>query len=109
VHIRVLNAHIGKIAIVCVDCECNCSSQYFDKLFLFCVPDLDFVVNRGESFRESLEHSMNPELQKVIVLYCRCRHVFSALTLLVGQQEGHPTCKKLSGGVLAWLSVWSEV
>jgi len=34
---------------------------------------------------------------------------FSALTLLVGQQEGHPSCKKQSGGVLAWLSVWSEV
>jgi len=34
---------------------------------------------------------------------------FSALTLLVGQQEGHPACKKMSGGVLAWLSVWSEV
>ena len=29
----------------------------------------------------------------------------SALTLLVGRQEGHPACKKLSGGVLAWLSV----
>ena len=28
---------------------------------------------------------------------------------MVGQQEGHPACKKLSGGVLAWLSVWSEV
>jgi len=27
---------------------------------------------------------------------------FRALTLLVGQQEGHPACKKLSGGVLAW-------
>jgi len=26
---------------------------------------------------------------------------FSALTLLVGRQEGHPACKKLSGGVLA--------
>ena len=34
---------------------------------------------------------------------------FSALTLLVGQQEGHPACKNLSGGVLARLSVWSEV
>jgi len=34
---------------------------------------------------------------------------FSALTLLVGRQEGHPACRKLSGGVLAWLSVWSEV
>ena len=29
--------------------------------------------------------------------------------LLVGRQEGHPACKKLSGGVLVWLSVWSEV
>ena len=34
---------------------------------------------------------------------------FSALMLLVGRQEGHPACKKLSGEVLAWLSVWSEV
>ena len=34
---------------------------------------------------------------------------FSALTLLVGRQEGHPACKKQSGGVLAWFSVWSEV
>jgi len=34
---------------------------------------------------------------------------FSALTLLVGRQEGHPACKKLSGGVLAWLFVWSKV
>jgi len=25
------------------------------------------------------------------------------LTLLVGRQEGHPACQKLSGGVLAWL------
>jgi len=32
-------------------------------------------------------------------------HAFSALTLLVGRQEGHPACKKLSGGVLALLSV----
>ena len=34
---------------------------------------------------------------------------FSALTLLVGRQEEHPACKKLSVGVLAWLSVWSEL
>ena len=35
------------------------------------------------------------------------KYAFSALTLLVGRQEGHPACKKLSGG--CWLSVWSEV
>ena len=39
----------------------------------------------------------------------RTYSAFSALTLLVGRQEGHPACKKQSGGVLAWLSVWSEV
>ena len=40
----------------------------------------------------------------------RCGNVaFSALTLLVGRQEGHPACKEQSGGVLVWLSVWSEV
>jgi len=33
---------------------------------------------------------------------------FSALTLLVGQQEGHLACKKLGGGVLTWLSVWRK-
>ena len=36
-------------------------------------------------------------------------HPFSALTLLVGRQEDHPAWKKLSGGLLAWLSVWSKV
>jgi len=34
---------------------------------------------------------------------------FSALTLLVGRKEGYPACKKQSGWVLAWLSVWSKV
>jgi len=36
-------------------------------------------------------------------------HAFSALMLLVGRQEGHSACKKLSGGALVWLSVWSEM
>jgi len=31
------------------------------------------------------------------------------LTLLLGRQEGHPACKKLSGGVLAWLSICLEL
>jgi len=44
-------------------------------------------------------------LCKLIYNFC----AFSALTLLVGWQEGHLACKKLSGRVLAWLSVWSEV
>ena len=44
-----------------------------------------------------------------IIVYLKYDYVaFSALTLLVGRQEGHPACEKLSGGVLAWLSAWSE-
>jgi len=31
------------------------------------------------------------------------------MSMCVWQQEAHPACKKLSSGVLAWLSVWSEV
>jgi len=31
------------------------------------------------------------------------------LTLLVRRQEGNPACKKLSGLLLAWLSIWREV
>jgi len=42
--------------------------------------------------------------------YCfNAEIAFSSLTLLVGWQEGHLACKKLNDGVLAWLSVWSEV
>jgi len=52
------------------------------------------------------------------LLLCRSHYIseslltliaFSALTLLVWRQEGHPACKKWSGGVLAWLSVWNDV
>ena len=45
----------------------------------------------------------------VLAQFCGPHIAFSALTLLVGRQEGHPACKKLSGGVLAWLSVWCKV
>jgi len=47
--------------------------------------------------------------KKPSVLMPSVLNAFSALTLLAGRQEGHPACRKLSGGVLAWLSVWSEV
>jgi len=49
----------------------------------------------------------------LFVIYVRTskpiKFAFSALTLLVGRQEGHPACKKLSGELMAWLSLWSEV
>ena len=53
---------------------------------------------------------LQQQLTSIISIFLACYHVaFSALTLLVWRQEGHPACKNLSGGVLAWLSVWSEV
>jgi len=48
-------------------------------------------------------------ISDILLVKCQFQISFSALMLLVGRQEGHQACKKLSGGVLAWLSVWSEV
>jgi len=50
-----------------------------------------------------------PPTKPFIFYFLLVTDAFSALTLLVGRQEGHPACKKLSGGMLAWLSVWNEV
>ena len=59
---------------------------------------------------DSLQQIYKDEhLRVAFVLRAWQAYAFSALTLLVGQQEGHPACKKLSSGVLVWLSVWSEV
>ena len=38
----------------------------------------------------------------------QCLQCFDAVGL-VRRQEGNPVCKKLSSGLLAWLSVWCEV
>jgi len=38
-----------------------------------------------------------------------CWVAFSVLALLVGRQEEHLACKKLSDEMLAWLRVWSEM
>ena len=52
-----------------------------------------------------------PNIKIFFTISCWAFSAFacSALTLLVGRQEEHPDCKKLSGGVLAWLSVCREV
>ena len=53
---------------------------------------------------------INPSYISFLFLVWFHRHfTFSALMLLVGWQEGRPACKKLSGAVMAWLSVWSKV
>jgi len=47
-------------------------------------------------------------LHIIYISLCAEEVPFSALTLLVGRQEGHPACKKLSGGMLVWLCIWSQ-
>jgi len=42
---------------------------------------------------------MTVQVVDIIVSTSAC--AVSALSLLVGRQEGHPACKKLSGAVLA--------
>ena len=39
-----------------------------------------------------------------LFIYLLKHYIFSALTLLVGRQEGHPACKNW-----AWLSVWCRL
>jgi len=52
----------------------------------------------------------NPESHKTVAVVVFFHYfAFSALMLLVGRQEGHVAFKKLSGGVLVWLSVWGKV
>ena len=48
-------------------------------------------------------------LISALCIFFACLYYVIPLMLLVGRHEGHLACKKLSGGVLAWLSVWSEV
>ena len=70
-----------------------------------------------KTFAMAIRHNKRPTRTELEWVFCRWIYfnlcsktiAFSALTLLVGRQDGHPACKKLSGGVQAWLSVWSEV
>jgi len=55
--------------------------------------------------KKAKEYAPNTIENYLVLYYC----AFSALTLLVGWQERHLACKKLSGGMLAWLCVWVKV
>jgi len=61
-----------------------------------------------EVLRCQANKSLLGQLEKITIFHF-LGGAYSALTLLVGRQEGHPACKKQTGGVLALLSVWSEV
>jgi len=79
-------------------------------------------VSRGhstEQFLQTLFHKVDT-LPGSVSTHLRCGGIinayfianvvaFSVMTLLVERQEGHPACKKLSDGMLAWLCVWVKV
>ena len=74
------------------------------------VPSTD--ADKSSSHEQNYEPSSMLSYQKVLFkIWCLngMSFPFSALTMLVGWQEGHPACKKLSSGVLVWLSVSCEV
>ena len=74
----------------------------------FFFENLHFTTNGSTSSTET----RNTVVQYININSFSCRIsvvAFSALQLFVGRQEGHPACKKLRGGVLAWSSVRSEV
>jgi len=67
------------------------------------------TANQHVYLSASIPESRCANFTKFLMHYFVWPNAFSALKLLVGWQEGHPACKKLSGGVLARLFVWSDV
>jgi len=87
--------------------------------FYFVVVIVVVAVARRSSmecikFSSGIMHTLHswwnwPYLYFLHFCKCYCLQCFESLTPLVGQQEGHPACKKLSGGMLVWLCVWVMV
>jgi len=61
--------------------------------------------NDQSTINPSIAPSLSLQQQQQQALFQRISTIYKsavgALTLLVGRQEGHPACKKLSGGVPA--------
>ena len=76
------------------DAHVDAKSKDNQNCFVLCCVQMWTVLNASGNSRNQLSVMLSS---------------VSALTLLVGRQEGHSACKKLSGGLLVWLSVWSEV
>ena len=92
---------------------CFCCVR-FSFFHFFHTKPRDWLGKRLRNDPFCVQRNVKPQLnqaisQSVYQLVTSIHTAFSALTLLVGRQEGHPAWKKLSGGVLAWLSVWRKV
>jgi len=74
----------------------NCSFDKNTNLYLNCNPNANLSVVSSSCSR----------ISTTILYYC---FSFSALTLLVGRQEGHPACKKRLGAGLLVMMIWLEL
>ena len=73
-----------------------------------CTSHMPFL-SPNQQWKNNSKHWLQPvEITHCFHPFTNQTNSFSALTLLVGRQEGHQACK-LSDEVLAWLAVWSEV
>ena len=59
------------------------------------LPDWRQSPRRGLALRRNVISSYNYTQQHITIIQPLYRSTFSALTLLVGRQEGHPACKKI--------------
>ena len=81
--------------------------------YLYAVSTLTMLVRQQLWYWHLIVYSIKNFITvEMIYPFCFVVSLFNyytlfALTLLVGRQEEHPASKKLSGGVLASLSVWS--
>ena len=66
------------------------------------------VIYTGLSSLLLAEYAASQKCSAILLCSADSVYPFSALTLLVGRQEGHPPVK-MSGGMLVWLSVWSKM
>jgi len=82
--------------------KCSRIQQWIADVAMFCMTVMHSNVQRNVC--SSKVHAQIL-FRFIICAFSLDQCAFSALTLLVGWQEGHPACKKQSGGVLAWLSV----
>ena len=53
-----------------------------------------FLFQQADRQKEHMPALLKPAFLQLTILCCCCFFAFSALTLLVGRQEGHPACKK---------------
>ena len=73
------------------------SSAIFARLTIVSNRHTDRETGRQCYYCSKRPHLCTPCMRCSLIIHCLFPDAFSALTLLVARQEGHPACKKLSG------------